>query len=180
MDDPSAREQALSPALEALVRRYAEQVARIAGRHGLVSADLDEVFQLVRIRLWRALASRGTDDAIPASYVYRAARSAAVDVIRRRREWIEPLEPAVVEGAVHGPPGDPAQDEEVATIVYEELQRLAPDRQVAVRLHLEGYSGPDIARLMGWTDPRARHLIYRGLADLRARLRVRGLSPEDP
>jgi DNA-directed RNA polymerase specialized sigma24 family protein len=48
-----------------------------------------------------------------------------------------------------------------------------------VRLHLAGYAREEIAHLLSWTEPRTRHLIYRGLADLRDRLRARGIGPEE-
>ena len=44
----------LSPAIEALLSRYTGMVRRVGLRHGLSDADVDEVFQEVRIRLWRA------------------------------------------------------------------------------------------------------------------------------
>ena len=40
------------------------------------------------------------------------------------------------------------------------------------RLYLQGYGSAEIARLTGWTEPRARNLLYRGLADLRGLMEV--------
>jgi len=41
-----------------------------------------------------------------------------------------------------------------------------------------GYGSGEIGALMGWTEPRARNLVYRGLADLREALSRRGVGPE--
>jgi RNA polymerase sigma-70 factor, ECF subfamily len=171
--------------LEALMLRSAEQVRRLAFRFGL--ADLvDEVFQEVRIRLWRSGAGRGNLAEAPASYVYRTALSAAVDLLRRRRARRETpvkLERPSGEAAIGMfPPADAALEQsELGAAIDTEIDALAPDRAVAVRLHLSGYDRDEIADLMGWTEPRTRHLIYRGLADLRDRLRARGIGPEgDP
>jgi DNA-directed RNA polymerase specialized sigma24 family protein len=71
-------------ALEALLRRSAEQVRRLASRYGL-DDRVEEVFQEVRIRLWKSGAGHGNLADAPASYVYRTALSAAVDLLRRRR-----------------------------------------------------------------------------------------------
>jgi RNA polymerase sigma-70 factor (ECF subfamily) len=54
----------------------------------------------------------------------------------------------------------------------EALETLAVDRRVAVRLHLRGQSLAEIARITGWTSGKARNLLYRGLADLRASLEL--------
>jgi RNA polymerase sigma-70 factor, ECF subfamily len=170
-------------ALEALLHRSAEQVRRLASRYGL-GDRVDEVFQEVRIRLWKSGAGHGNLADAPASYVYRTALSAAVDLLRRRRARRET--PAKLDRpsgeAVFGeaPAADaPLEDRELGDAIEEEIEALAPDRAIVVRLHLAGYAREEIAHLLSWTEPRTRHLIYRGLADLRARLRARGIGPEE-
>jgi RNA polymerase sigma factor (sigma-70 family) len=174
LSDPSAR-------LEALTAPFADAVRRLARSRRLGAADVDEVLQEVRIRLWRALEARGNDEPIPASYLYRTAMSATVDVLRRRRaRRTEPLDGVEADPAARPPSRtgmDAAAYAELARAVGEEVRRLQPDRQVALRMHLEGYGREEIARLLGWSEPRTRHLIYRGLATLRERLRARGLGP---
>lgn len=58
------------------------------------------------------------------------------------------------------------------------IDTLDPPRAVAVRMHLAGYGREEIGELLGWTEPKTRNLIYRGLADLRDRLRDLGIGPE--
>jgi RNA polymerase sigma-70 factor (ECF subfamily) len=169
-------------ALQAIIDRCAEQVRRLAFRYGL-SDRVDEVFQEVRIRLWRSDAGHGNLADTPASYVYRTALSAAVDLLRRRRARRET--PARLDRpsgeAVLGesPPADtPLRDRELGEAIDQAIDALAPDRATAVRLHLSGYAREEIADLLGWSEPRTRHLLYRGLADLRDQLRARGIGPE--
>ena len=45
-------------------------------------------------------------------------------------------------------------------------------------MYLAGYDREEIAELFGWTEAKTRNLLYRGLADLRARLADAGLTPE--
>jgi RNA polymerase sigma factor (sigma-70 family) len=172
-----------SSTLEALMQRFAGTVRGLAATRGLDLTDVDEVLQEVRIRLWRTLEGRGNDDPIPASYLYRTAMSATVDVLRRRRaRRAEPLERADAEPDAR-PATRTAMDDaayaELVRAVAEEVHALPADRQVALRMHLEGYEREEIARLLGWSEPRTRHLIYRALATLRARLRARGLGPDE-
>jgi RNA polymerase sigma-70 factor (ECF subfamily) len=56
------------------------------------------------------------------------------------------------------------------------LARLAANRRRAVKLHLQGMSFQEVARLLGWTDAKARNLVYRGLEDLRRELRRLGIE----
>ena len=55
---------------------------------------------------------------------------------------------------------------------------MPENRQRAVRLHLEGMTTTEIGSLMEWTEPKARNLVYRGLADLREALRAEGIDYE--
>ncbi|HLB38667.1 MAG TPA: sigma-70 family RNA polymerase sigma factor [Gemmatimonadales bacterium] len=169
----------VSPALERVVARYAEQVRRIGRRHGLSDADLDELFQEVRLRLWRA---RGTGEMIaasPASYVYRTAMSAAVDLIRRRRARREDSLEDLTGNPVAQPAAgeDPVEEADLAAAVARAVDALAPARRPVVRMYLAGYRLEEIAGHLGWTSGKTRNLLYRGLADLRGLLLERGIGP---
>ena len=74
-----------SRALEKLLTRFAALLRQVGRRRGLTGADARELREEVRIRIWHALASGARIAEAPASYVYRTAMSAALDMIRRRR-----------------------------------------------------------------------------------------------
>jgi len=57
------------------------------------------------------------------------------------------------------------------------LAGLATARRIAVTLHLQGHSVPETSRLGRFTLKQAENMVYRGLADLRRCLTLRGLSP---
>ncbi len=82
--------------------------------HRLDPGEVDEVFQEVRIRVWKAGQVERIAE-LPASYVYRTAASAALDFIRRRRarrdDTTDSLDSAHGRGAAAGP--DPRGDPEL-------------------------------------------------------------------
>jgi len=173
----------VSASLEALIARFGERLRRAARRTGLRDQDLDEVVQDVRVRLWKALDSGEKISGVTASYVYSAGRSAAIDLIRRRRdERDQSLTVDSGEEPMFAAAAPTQLDLAVRRDVVERLEAaidtLDPRRAVAVRMHLAGYAREEIGDLMGWTEPKTRNLIYRGLADLRDRLRQRGITPE--
>jgi RNA polymerase sigma factor (sigma-70 family) len=174
--DPVSRE------LDQQLTRYADRVRRAVARYGL-AGEVDEIFQEVRIRLWRAFQERGNIMDAPASYVYRTAVSATIDLIRRRRarreEQID-LDRPSGEAKLGTAPGANfmAEENELADCVNQEITRLPEDRALVVRMYLSGYPRVEIATIVGWSEPRTRHLIYRGLAQLRRRLQARGIGPE--
>ena len=173
----------LSPAIESVVTRFAAMVRRVGVRHGLSDGDVDEVFQEVRIRLWRARGDEGVQiTAVGTSYLYRTAVSASLDVIRRRRRSREAALDGDGDDLVPAPDaGDPERlldGSELAEQVARAIDTIAESRRAVVRLHLLGYSREEIAQLFGWSEAKTRNLLYRGLADLRERLGEWGIGPE--
>ncbi|MFW6078155.1 MAG: RNA polymerase sigma factor [Gemmatimonadota bacterium] len=175
----------ISTALEDLLSRFGAVVRRAGLRHGLADAEIDALVQDVRIRIWRALEHDESIAELPASYVYRTAMSAAVDMIRRRRARREqPLDPAgpppdadVAISGRHARPDEAVERDEAMELLRRALEDLSDSRRPVVRMHLAGYHRSEIAELLGWTEAKTRNLLYRGLADLREALERRGYAP---
>jgi DNA-directed RNA polymerase specialized sigma24 family protein len=105
---------------------------------------------------------------VNASYGYRAASSAAVDLVRRHRlskgaaaasEPVDVVGSAIDEGLL-------------VSRLREALATVPESRRVAVRLHLSGRSLTEVARVLHWTPAQARNQVYRGLADLKRALQA--------
>ena len=148
-----------------------------------------DIEQEARMRLWRALQSE-REIRNPASYLYRIAMTATLDAVRRikakREEQLRLVEDEDDdEGATLALSTDPnrspeleAERRQVADKVRTALSRLSDNRRRAVGLYLEGMTSQEIANLLGWSEPKARNLLYRGLSDLRAQLRAEGIEYE--
>lgn len=173
-----------SAALERVIVRFDGMLRSVGRRRGLRGAELEELTQEVRVRLWRALTEREKIERVKTSYVYRAALSAALDLVRRRRARPEqPLdasssdEPTRVALAVdRSRPDAEFELRELGASIDRAVSQLAEPRDVIVRLHLSGYDRYEIASMLGWTEPKVRNLIYRGLADLRELLAQTGME----
>ncbi|MFQ5740629.1 MAG: RNA polymerase sigma factor [Acidobacteriota bacterium] len=151
--------------------------------------QVDDVEQEARIRVWQALNRESGIQHFP-SYLYRVAVNATIDAIRRirsRREEqlegsqdqedapVQSIEPGVRSGRT---PEEITQAREVLELVESTLASLPNDRRRAVGLYLQGLTSQEIADLLRWTEPRARNLLYRGLRELREKLRNRGIDYE--
>jgi len=171
----------ISPELERAITRFNSAVQAASRRHGLDESEIDEVIQEVRIRLWRAVKDGEKIQGLPASYVYRTAFSAAVDLLRRRRaKREEPLD--LVEGKPASleqtSPEYETEQSELGQHIAKAVDALSEARRPVVRMYLAGYERGEIADLLGWTEAKTRNLLYRGLADLRETLSTRGVRPE--
>jgi RNA polymerase sigma factor (sigma-70 family) len=172
---------AASAALDALIARCAEKVRMVARGHRLDPAELDEVFQEVRVRIWTAVGPGESIARLPTSYVYRTATSVALDLIRRRRTRREAMSDPIhlVSDPADGDTGSSERVElqELGGLIEDALAGLVATRRGPVRMYLEGYDKEEIAAVLGWTEPKTRNLLYRGLADLREALALRGVGP---
>ena len=171
----------ISDQLESLIHRYAGALRSVAARYRLTPPDRDDLVQEVRVRLWRAVESERMS-AIPTSYLYRTATTAALDLIRRRRtsreEAIDDLPEVERSAQDHAPrPDQAAQLSEIAEQIERAIETLPESRARVVRMYLAGYNSTEIGTLMGWSEAKARNLLYRGLADLRERLASVGVTP---
>lgn len=163
--------------LDRLIRQYGALIRHAIRRasRGAASAMADDIEQTVVINLWQQIRREQTIDH-PASYLYKAAVRETVRAVRRERVRREAAE------AVAGPPASRSSDPEHLTAARERrealasaLAALAPDRARVVRAHLAGFSVQEIMTMTGWPYQRARNLIARGMADLRASLDAKGM-----
>jgi RNA polymerase sigma factor (sigma-70 family) len=179
---PEPVPDSLSPALEAVVARFAGMVRGVGWRHRLSEADVDEVMQQVRIRLWRAQGETEQIRRAPASYVYRTAVSAALDLMRRRRAHRGDQTVSLEDSGPSLPAKrDPQRDleySELSGLVARAIDEIPASRRPVVRMHLAGHPREEIATLLGWSEAKTRNLLYRGMNDLRERLTAMGVGWE--
>lgn len=165
--------------LEDLVDRYGRlisaAVARVAGpRLGEQRRDVE---QEVLLALWRQVRAEQSIEH-PSSYLYRAAVRETVRALKRHEARGEspledsgPAEPA----SAAGDPEQAVASREVREAVEQALEKLGPERRLAVQAHLAGFDVKEIMRMQGWPYQKARNLIARGMADLRRLLTEAGV-----
>jgi len=163
--------------IEAFVRQYARLVRTVAMRVGGARGRevADDVEQRVFLSIWQQM-QREQTITNPSSYVYRCA---VRETVRMLTEIDEPAEADPVE-LDQQPGGDTPADRlarrERARLTAEALRDLAVDRRRAVQAHLAGFSVNETMTMYQWSYQRARNLVARGMTDLRAGLRKRGID----
>lgn len=138
-------------------------VARLKGPRG---PDADDLLQEARLALCEAALRWDPERAAFATYVWRRARGAALDALRRARR-----DPAYVpDGAELREPPDPAEREDLRRALAE----LPPRRRLVLRLFCEeGWGLERAARLLGVSKARVCQIRREALEALRRRLEVR-------
>jgi len=154
-----------------LLTRFVGLAERAARMRGLDAAEVDEIVQDVRIRLWRVSERRENVAGIQTSYFMRVVSSAIIDHLRRRRRNRSVPFDALAEdetpAALHVVPDDSGQRDALAMRLRSALATLPRNRRVLVQLYLEGFTREEMSRMTAWSEPKVRNLLYRGLEDVR-------------
>lgn len=164
--------------IDEIRRRLARAVVRVCPRW--LAAHSEDIVQSAMVRVLSAARGRGEGNPdLSALYLEKAAYSAMVDEIRRQRRRREESADAADDVAGGGGEADPESAvaaREVAQGLRACLAALRNDRKLAVTLHLQGHSVPEVAAILKWGLKAADNLVYRGLADLRRCLATKGLA----
>jgi RNA polymerase sigma-70 factor (ECF subfamily) len=148
--------------------------------------QIDDIEQEARIRLWKAL-EKNVEIRDHASYIYRIAFTTTIDAIRRvksrKEEQLtttdsseEAKEPAEVVVDQRPSPHEKTETKQILDQVEKVLAAMDENRRSAIRLYLQGMTSFEIADVRGWSEPKARNLLYRGLKDLRTGLKAAGID----
>ncbi len=151
--------------------------------------QFDDIEQEARLRLWRALQDE-REVTNYASYLYRIAATATIDALRRvqarHEEQLEILidqrtddgDIMLAPAPVKDSPERLAESREAVDKVMSAVAKLPDAQRRAVGMYLQGMTSQDVADLMGWSEPKSRNLVYRGLKELRKSLREEGIDYE--
>lgn len=150
-----------------------------------LASRADDLVQVALLRVLEVRRKSEANSSISTSYLRKTAYSALIDEIRRCRRRREVsleteeggIDPAAETRTPQPDPEEVSAGQEVGRAIRECLAQIVRPRRLAVALHLQGHSVPDIGRLMSWAPKKADNLVYRGLADLRECLVSKGVKP---
>ena len=155
-------------------QRRGELFAFLVGmtRDAEVAEDLlqDTFLRLVR----EARAGRMPDQVRP--WLYRTAANAAIDRGRRGAVLARLLPRLLSRDEPVQPEAEALRSERDAEL-QAALSHLAPDRRAALLLAARGFSGQEVASLLGRTDGATRTLLCRARLELRAVLETAEVRP---
>lgn len=130
-----------------------------------------DVEQEVLLKLCR-MAENGKKIGHLKSYLWRVVFTTALDILDQGQgtlsleECLERDGSGALPGALIAPPEEAAM--ECRSHLEGLLLRLPEKRRIAVKLHLLGWDLERSAAWLGWSKAKVRHLLYRGLAQLKS------------
>jgi RNA polymerase sigma factor (sigma-70 family) len=129
----------------------------------------------VKLKLWKKAAGGKKIDNLR-SYLWRVVYTTALDLVGERLSHLS-LENLVEcsEKARANPPELLSLDSDIEgreskLVLGQAIDSLPERRREVLRLYLEGLDIPRIASRLQWRENQVRHLLYRGLAEIRKKL----------
>ncbi len=143
--------------------------------------EKEDIAQEVKLKIWKMVSSGKKIENLK-SYLWRAVYTTALDVINERiknaslKNVVErnELNPISQHGIIFT--GTSIEKKELKMTLEKVVNSLLQDRRIVIKLHLAGMSIEEMADFLNWSKNRVRHLFYRGLKDLREKLKEYGIN----
>ncbi len=142
---------------------------------GIAGQEREDIEQEIKLKLWK-MVRRGKNIRNLKSYLGRMVYTTALDVIAKRQNHMslddlpgEGRSAALVDATAPGPEAL-AERGQMSERIRAAVDDLPERRREVLKLHLAGAGIEQMAGLLGWSSNRVRHLLYRGLWDLRKKL----------
>ena len=167
--DQTALAEFISQYSDALVR-FAYSFVRNAAVAEDVAAEAMAILYMKSIKF--------PDEKRMRAYLYKTARNKAMDYLRRHKHEV-PLDDVENVLGSGGPEKDTIRRERDEA-VYQCLQKLPEDyRQVLHLAYLEGFSIPDVCKVMNKYPKQVYNLLSRARSALKQELQKEGITSED-
>jgi RNA polymerase sigma-70 factor (ECF subfamily) len=140
----------------------------------LTREDREEVGQEVKLKILK-MAENGKIVDNPRSYIWKMVYTTALDVLNERLKFC-PLEG--LQYKVPSPrsimdfdcPQSLFEAKELESMIDQTIDSLPRRKKVVILLHLQGLDLEEMAEFLGWSQNIVRHLLYRGLAELKRKV----------
>jgi RNA polymerase sigma factor (sigma-70 family) len=165
-----------------VIDRFAVMIRRIIQTH-LYPADAiepEDIEQEIRIKIWSFLKKGKKFDNL-ASYIKRVAFSTTIDELRKLKrmkpaagwEMFNP-DSSVLEAragsAETDDPGVICEGRAMRVLMRRAVGELSENRRRVLLLYLEGMSVDEISDRIRWDKTKVRHLLYRGIDEIRTKI----------
>jgi RNA polymerase sigma factor (sigma-70 family) len=138
----------------------------------MTTEEREDLDNEVKLKMWKN-ASNGKKVDNLRSYLWRVVYTTALDILGERMPHLSLERTVQVDEAEERLPGEfisedlASRQRENSQMLEKAVNMLPARRKTVLRLHLTGMDIKQIAASLSWRENQVRHLLYRGLRDLR-------------
>ena len=142
---------------------------------GMTPQEKEDIEQEVKLKLWRKVA-RGKKIDNLRSFLWKIVYTTTLDALDERIRLAPPEEIQKRADSLIRSQGRPESPEflmetkERKALLLETVETLPVRRKTVIQLWLLDMNLEEIAGFLGWNENQVRHLLYRGIQDLKAAL----------
>lgn len=142
----------------------------------ILREEKEDITQEVKLKIWR-MASRGKKIKNLKSYLWKVVYTTALDMINERMNnlsfngLMEANSTNPISQLNIIPSESLIEKKELKLIIEKALNSLSQNRRMVIKLCLAGMDLNEIADFLDWTKSKVNHLYYRGLGDLKEKLK---------
>ncbi len=138
----------------------------------MTAEEREDIEQTVKLKIWRKI-SRGKKIENLRSFLWKIVYTTTLDILDERMQTIPPEE--IQERAdslirFQDRPESPellVESKETKAALIESVKALPARRRTVVQLWLSEMTLEEISAYLGWSGNQVRHLLYRGIQDLK-------------
>lgn len=147
-------------------------------------ADKEDIEQEVKLKIWKMVSS-GKKIKNLKSYLGRVVYTTTIDIMDKRTKEVSIDELSKIYNrdsvsqliaSVTDSPEFTVEKKELRLTIKKAVNSLMENRRIVLKLHLTGMSLDEMAEFLNWSRNKVRHLLYRGLNDLKEKLEEFGVK----
>ncbi len=176
--------------LKNIIDKFSSLIRHViaANLHKTDDINLEDVEQEVKVKIWKFLKKGKKVDNFP-SYIKRVAYTATIDELRKMRKQNPTSETMGLKSIysmsrineLRNPKDSPElllESQEMQESLKNLIDSLGENRKQVLRLYLVGMSIEEICEFFDWDKTKVRHLLYRGIDDLKEKMKLHHENPE--
>ena len=166
---------------ESLIRKYAQYFFSKIGkfRYFKYGLERDDLLQDIYIKIWRYYEKNDKDIPISRSYIDMIINSVLINSIQKSRNEIKALNRLKFDTQEISVQENTTQLDILKEVILNSLNEIKPPSKIVISLYLAGYTLAEVAKIKGWGQSKTNNLYYRGITELKKKLKAKGILYED-
>lgn len=142
---------------------------------GTTAEEREDIEQTVKLKIWRKIVRGRKIDKLR-SFLWKIVYTTTLDTLDERLHTATPEKIQERADSMIRSQGDSEAPEflietkEMKKLLIETVKTLPPRRRTVLQLWLSEMRLEEIAAFLGWNENQVRHLLYRGIEDIKERL----------
>ena len=163
---------------EKLIQEISQSIQHILWKNfaHISTEEKEEIAQEVQYKIWKSLSSGKQIDNLK-SYLWKVVYTTALDIITEKISYyrlnnnvelnVEDLHKNMNVSSSE----TLLEKKELELLLMKGINSLSQNRRIVIKLSLTGMNISEISEFLGWSTSKVNHLYYRGLEDLKRRVK---------